>query len=435
MTCNLRHPVGVRHTVWHHDNIYFFGVSVCIVSSTHIILRQYMFAGCIWHYDSIRWLHCYDNNLLSVGSFLVAQPIGMGWLRFLGSLKFKVSFAKEPYKRDYILQKRPLILRSLLIVATPYKNPLSYSDKRWHPTNVSRCIKPNRFVFEFLVPFGLTMISMMISRKRVELIRFFLLQDHLYSFSYPENVYFVLCFIFLHQKSGEDRLAKCGEGRRQKEKSISEPFYLRRQNMCRGIWVGSGPRALLPAYANIYLNAWVPFACTNLHMYVWVYIAYTNIPMYICFILTHAHCCLHLRIWICMLSPFAYSIYICMCESILHTRIYPCTYDSFRPPRTAAYIYEYKYVCWVFLHVRIYMYMCESISHIRIYPCTYDSVWPTRTAACIYAYKYVCISLFAFTNVHLYVWVYIAYTNIPVNLFYSHPRTLLPAYTNINMYV
>jgi len=31
-----------------------------------------------------------------------------------------VSFAKEPYKRDHILHKRPIILRSLLIVATPY---------------------------------------------------------------------------------------------------------------------------------------------------------------------------------------------------------------------------------------------------------------------------------------------------------------------------
>ena len=31
-----------------------------------------------------------------------------------------VSFAKEPYKRYHILQKRPIILRSLLIVATPY---------------------------------------------------------------------------------------------------------------------------------------------------------------------------------------------------------------------------------------------------------------------------------------------------------------------------
>jgi len=30
----------------------------------------------------------------------------------VGSLKLQVSFAKEPYKRDDILQKRPIILRS-----------------------------------------------------------------------------------------------------------------------------------------------------------------------------------------------------------------------------------------------------------------------------------------------------------------------------------
>jgi len=41
-------------------------------------------------------------------------------LRLVGSLKILASFAKEPCKRDYILQKRPIILRSLLIVATPY---------------------------------------------------------------------------------------------------------------------------------------------------------------------------------------------------------------------------------------------------------------------------------------------------------------------------
>ena len=44
----------------------------------------------------------------------------MGWLRLVGSLKLQVSFAKEPYKRDDILQKRPIILMSLLIVAIPY---------------------------------------------------------------------------------------------------------------------------------------------------------------------------------------------------------------------------------------------------------------------------------------------------------------------------
>jgi len=39
--------------------------------------------------------------------------------RWVGSLKLQVSFAKEPYKRDDILQKRPILSRSLLIVATP----------------------------------------------------------------------------------------------------------------------------------------------------------------------------------------------------------------------------------------------------------------------------------------------------------------------------
>ena len=34
----------------------------------------------------------------------------MGWLRLVGSLKLYDSFAKEPYERDDILQKRPIIL-------------------------------------------------------------------------------------------------------------------------------------------------------------------------------------------------------------------------------------------------------------------------------------------------------------------------------------
>ena len=47
----------------------------------------------------------------------------MGWLRWVGALMLQVSFAKEPNKRDYILRKRLVILRSLLIVATPYCEP------------------------------------------------------------------------------------------------------------------------------------------------------------------------------------------------------------------------------------------------------------------------------------------------------------------------
>ena len=34
----------------------------------------------------------------------------MGWLWLVGSTKLLVSFAKVPYKRDGILQKRPIIV-------------------------------------------------------------------------------------------------------------------------------------------------------------------------------------------------------------------------------------------------------------------------------------------------------------------------------------
>ena len=45
----------------------------------------------------------------------------MRWLRLVGSLTLQVSFAKETYKRDDILQKRPMILRGRLMVATPQR--------------------------------------------------------------------------------------------------------------------------------------------------------------------------------------------------------------------------------------------------------------------------------------------------------------------------
>jgi len=51
----------------------------------------------------------------------------MGWLRLVGSLKLQVSFAKEPYKIDYILQKRH-----------NFKEPTTRS----HPIYTLRSMKP-----------------------------------------------------------------------------------------------------------------------------------------------------------------------------------------------------------------------------------------------------------------------------------------------------
>ena len=43
----------------------------------------------------------------------------MGWLRSVGALKLQVSFAEYRLFYRALLQKRPIILRSLLIEATP----------------------------------------------------------------------------------------------------------------------------------------------------------------------------------------------------------------------------------------------------------------------------------------------------------------------------
>jgi len=50
----------------------------------------------------------------------VRENTAMGWLRLVGSLKLQVSFAEYTFFYRALLQKRPIILRSLLIVATPY---------------------------------------------------------------------------------------------------------------------------------------------------------------------------------------------------------------------------------------------------------------------------------------------------------------------------
>ena len=54
-------------------------------------------------------------------NFFVKCDELMWWLMLVGSINLQVSFAKEPHKRDAILQKRPVILSILLIVATPYE--------------------------------------------------------------------------------------------------------------------------------------------------------------------------------------------------------------------------------------------------------------------------------------------------------------------------
>jgi len=48
------------------------------------------------------------------------RPVCMGWLRLVGSLKLLVFSAEYRLFYRALLQKRPIVVRSLLIVATPY---------------------------------------------------------------------------------------------------------------------------------------------------------------------------------------------------------------------------------------------------------------------------------------------------------------------------
>ena len=74
---------------------------------------------CVMGHSCVSWvIHVSHESLICV----------MGWLRLVGSIKWQVSFAKEPYKSDDILQKRPIILWSLLIEATPYEELTSQTS-------------------------------------------------------------------------------------------------------------------------------------------------------------------------------------------------------------------------------------------------------------------------------------------------------------------
>jgi len=88
------------------------GAAVCVIVYCVVLFRGQ---------PNQRYVFNFDIGTKDTGYWPSPQPfLDMAWLRLAGSLKLQVSFAKEPYKRDNILQKRPIILRSLLIVATPH---------------------------------------------------------------------------------------------------------------------------------------------------------------------------------------------------------------------------------------------------------------------------------------------------------------------------
>jgi len=71
-------------------------------------------------YICIYILYTHTSSFLPTRGHTGVVPC-MRWLQLVGSIKLQVSFAKETYRRDAILQKKPIILSILLTVATPYR--------------------------------------------------------------------------------------------------------------------------------------------------------------------------------------------------------------------------------------------------------------------------------------------------------------------------
>jgi len=95
VVCDMTHP----HATW----LVYSGQLDVTHYISHGASRMYVTCHCcVWHDSYMR-----DNFIFD-----------MGWLWWVGSLKWYVSFAEYRLFYTALLQKRPIILRSLLIVAT-----------------------------------------------------------------------------------------------------------------------------------------------------------------------------------------------------------------------------------------------------------------------------------------------------------------------------
>jgi len=107
---------------------------ICAIWLIHTCAMTHSY---VWH-DSlicVTWLIPTCNmprSYVWYDSFIcVTRLPSMGWVRIVGSFKLQVSFAEYSLFYRALLQKRPMILRSQLIVATPYVWHDSFLHVTW----------------------------------------------------------------------------------------------------------------------------------------------------------------------------------------------------------------------------------------------------------------------------------------------------------------
>ena len=86
-------------------------------TQTHLRLQQTLYL----------WLQ-QESQMQQNFCILLSGISLIGWLQLVGSSKLHVSFAEHRLFCRSLLRKRPIILRSLLIVATPYLSPVSLTQ-------------------------------------------------------------------------------------------------------------------------------------------------------------------------------------------------------------------------------------------------------------------------------------------------------------------
>jgi len=92
--------------------------------------------------DSFKCATCFVHMCTMTHSDVLSWRIHMGWLRLVGSLNWYVAFAEYSLFYRALLQKRPMILGSLLIGATPYW---------WHASSSSANLEHDHVGVKWLV--------------------------------------------------------------------------------------------------------------------------------------------------------------------------------------------------------------------------------------------------------------------------------------------
>jgi len=96
-----------------HKDVWCYVTHLALQHLTDVVTHEQ--SAWVWRSNKVSRKMSSEKHLEERG-----RGVRMGWLRLVGSLKSQVSFAEYSLFYRALLQKRPIILRSLLIIATPY---------------------------------------------------------------------------------------------------------------------------------------------------------------------------------------------------------------------------------------------------------------------------------------------------------------------------